>query len=124
MTEWTGLSPRKHRIQRIADIGAYNPARMSSLGSSRRFAPARLDVELGAKASKLKQAGLIKGLRDGCELAPNTRTAKLKAPLRLTRDAAEQLSRNWTVLLFNGIVLVIAGLIVAGGAVWAVRRQR
>ena len=40
------------------------------------------DVELGAKASKLKQAGLIKGLRDGCELAPNTRTAKLKAPLQ------------------------------------------
>jgi feruloyl-CoA synthase len=53
MTEWTGLSPRKHRIQRIADIGAYNPARMSSLGSSRRFAPARLDVERGANGSMI-----------------------------------------------------------------------
>jgi hypothetical protein len=40
------------------------------------------DVELGRKASKLKEAGLIGRLRDGCELAPNTRTAKLKAPLQ------------------------------------------
>ena len=39
------------------------------------------DVELGAKASELKQAGLIGQLRSGCELAPNTRTAKLKPPL-------------------------------------------
>jgi hypothetical protein len=39
------------------------------------------DVELGAKASELKQAGLIGQLRHGCELAPHTRTAKLKPPL-------------------------------------------
>jgi hypothetical protein len=39
------------------------------------------DVELGAKASELRQAGLIGRLRHGCELAPHTRTAKLKAPL-------------------------------------------
>jgi uncharacterized membrane protein HdeD (DUF308 family) len=31
---------------------------------------------------------------------------------QLTRDAAEQLSRNWTALLFNGIVLVIAGVLI------------
>lgn len=40
------------------------------------------DVELGAKASALKQAGLVGRLRPGCELAPNTRSAKLKAPLQ------------------------------------------
>ncbi len=40
------------------------------------------DVEIGAKASKLKQAGLIGRLRPGCELAPNTRSAKLKPPLK------------------------------------------
>ncbi len=39
------------------------------------------DVELGAKASDLRHAGLIGQLRHGCELAPHTRTAKLKAPL-------------------------------------------
>jgi len=31
---------------------------------------------------------------------------------QLTRDAAEQLARNWTALLLNGIVLVIAGVLI------------
>ena len=39
-------------------------------------------VKLGAKASKLRQAGLIGHVRHGCELAPDTRAAKLKAPLK------------------------------------------
>jgi hypothetical protein len=40
------------------------------------------DVELGGKASKLKQAGLIGRPHPGGELAPNTRSAKLKGPLQ------------------------------------------
>ena len=39
---------------------------------------------------------------------------------RLTRDAAEQLARNWTTLLFNGIVLVIAGVLIFS-IDWSVR---
>ena len=31
---------------------------------------------------------------------------------RLTRAAAEQLARNWTTLLLNGIVLVVAGVLI------------
>src|SRR4051794_21886358 len=31
---------------------------------------------------------------------------------RLTRDAAERLARNWTTLLLNGIVLIIAGVLI------------
>ncbi len=31
---------------------------------------------------------------------------------RLTHDAAERLARNWTTLLLNGIVLVIAGVLI------------
>lgn len=31
---------------------------------------------------------------------------------RLTRDAAEQLARNWTYLLFNGLVLIVAGVLI------------
>jgi uncharacterized membrane protein HdeD (DUF308 family) len=31
---------------------------------------------------------------------------------QLTRDAAEQLSRNWTALLFNGLVLIVAGVLI------------
>jgi uncharacterized membrane protein HdeD (DUF308 family) len=39
---------------------------------------------------------------------------------RLTHDAAERLSRNWTTLLFNGIVLVIAGVLIFS-IDWSVR---
>ncbi len=39
---------------------------------------------------------------------------------RLTRDAAEQLARNWTTLLLNGIVLVIAGVLIFS-IDWSVR---
>jgi uncharacterized membrane protein HdeD (DUF308 family) len=31
---------------------------------------------------------------------------------RLTRDAAERLSRNWTTLLLNGVVLIVAGVVI------------
>ncbi len=39
---------------------------------------------------------------------------------RLTRDAAERLARNWTMLLLNGIVLVIAGVLIFS-IDWSVR---
>jgi uncharacterized membrane protein HdeD (DUF308 family) len=39
---------------------------------------------------------------------------------RLTHDAAERLARNWTTLLFNGIVLVIAGVLIFS-IDWSVR---
>jgi uncharacterized membrane protein HdeD (DUF308 family) len=39
---------------------------------------------------------------------------------RLTRDAAERLSRNWTTLLFNGVVLVVAGVLIFS-IDWSVR---
>jgi uncharacterized membrane protein HdeD (DUF308 family) len=31
---------------------------------------------------------------------------------QLTRDAAERLSRNWTTLLLNGLVLIVAGVLI------------
>ena len=39
---------------------------------------------------------------------------------RLTRDAAEQLARNWTTLLLNGLVLVVAGILI-WSIDWSVR---
>ena len=39
---------------------------------------------------------------------------------QLTRDAAEKLARNWTALLFNGIVLVVAGVLI-WSIDWSVR---
>jgi uncharacterized membrane protein HdeD (DUF308 family) len=38
----------------------------------------------------------------------------------LTRDAAERLARNWTTLLFNGLVLVVAGVLI-WSIDWSVR---
>src|SRR5215468_1804320 len=38
----------------------------------------------------------------------------------LTRDAAEQLSRNWTTLLLNGLVLIVAGVLI-WSIDWSVR---
>jgi uncharacterized membrane protein HdeD (DUF308 family) len=39
---------------------------------------------------------------------------------RLTRDAAERLARNWTTLLLNGIVLIVAGVLIFS-IDWSVR---
>jgi uncharacterized membrane protein HdeD (DUF308 family) len=38
----------------------------------------------------------------------------------LTRDAAEELSRNWTLLLLNGLVLIVAGVLI-WSIDWSVR---
>lgn len=39
---------------------------------------------------------------------------------QLTRDAAEQLSKNWTTLLLNGLVLIVAGVLI-WSIDWSVR---
>jgi uncharacterized membrane protein HdeD (DUF308 family) len=39
---------------------------------------------------------------------------------RLTRDAAERLARNWTSLLLNGLVLIVAGVLIFS-IDWSVR---
>src|SRR6185436_17498112 len=39
---------------------------------------------------------------------------------RLTHDAAERLARNWTTVLLNGIVLVVAGVLIFS-IDWSVR---
>jgi uncharacterized membrane protein HdeD (DUF308 family) len=39
---------------------------------------------------------------------------------KLTRDAAERLSRNWTTLLLNGLVLIVAGVLIFS-IDWSVR---
>lgn len=39
-------------------------------------------VKLGKKFSKIRRQGLVGPLRPGCELARNTRSAKLKSPLK------------------------------------------
>jgi uncharacterized membrane protein HdeD (DUF308 family) len=38
----------------------------------------------------------------------------------LTRDAAQQIARNWWVLLLNGALLIVAGLLIFSIS-WSVR---
>lgn len=60
------------------------------------------DVELGAKVSELRQAGLIGPLRRGCELAPGTREAKLKAPLKGVANFTRTSPRRVDSILVTG----------------------
>ena len=69
--------------------------------------------------SRMPEPGGV--LRDFSSINPQTRLEDLMfvTPasfdgfgVRLTRDAAEQLARNWTYLLFNGLVLIVAGVLI------------
>ena len=60
------------------------------------------DVELGANASELRQAGLIGRVRPGCELAPNTRSAKLKPPLEGTVNFTQATPRRVDNIAISG----------------------
>jgi len=39
---------------------------------------------------------------------------------KLTRDAAQQIARNWWLLLLNGVLLIVAGVLIFG-IDWTVR---
>ena len=61
------------------------------------------DVELGARASQLKEAGLIGNLRPGCELGgPDTRTARLRAPLEGAVNFTQTQPRRADNILITG----------------------
>ena len=54
-----------------------------ALAATAVITPVRVDgVHLGDTHADLRARGKVGPIRPGCELAPNTRTAKLKAPLK------------------------------------------
>jgi hypothetical protein len=60
-------------------------------------------VKLGAAAADLRAAGLIGRLKPGCELeGPNTRFARLKAPLKGTVDLSQNAARKVTGIHIRG----------------------
>lgn len=55
----------------------------ASAGTSQTISSSGVgDVALGKSFDSLHHAGLVGALREGCSLAPNSRAAKLKRPLR------------------------------------------
>jgi hypothetical protein len=61
---------------------ALGPA-AATAAAPKKITPAGVgQVKLGKTFKALRQQGLVGKLRKGCELAPNTRTARLRSPLR------------------------------------------
>jgi hypothetical protein len=59
-------------------------------------------VKLGKTFQQLRAAGLVGRLRPGCELAENTRSARLKAPLRGAVNFTQSSPRKVTDITVRG----------------------
>ena len=68
----------------VAAVGAASAPAERGQAAAKRITPAGVDgVKLGKTYRKLRQQGLVKRIRKGCELGgPNTRSAGLRAPLK------------------------------------------
>ena len=68
----------------VAVGGAVAPADTGSAGAAADITPTRVDgVRVGDTFQRLRDRGLIGPIRPGCELGgPNTRSARLRAPLQ------------------------------------------
>ena len=59
-------------------------------------------VKLGITYAQLRSAGLVGPIQPGCELAPNTRGARLLAPLRGNVDFSRNAARRVTNITVTG----------------------
>jgi hypothetical protein len=59
-------------------------------------------VKLGMTFKQLRDKGLVGKLRKGCELAPNTRTARLRSPLRGVVNFTQSTPRKVTDITVTG----------------------
>jgi hypothetical protein len=76
----------------------------SALAAAIAITPAGVgDVKLGKTFNELRQANLIGGLRNGCELSgPNTKFASLRAPLKGTVDLTKTSPRKVARITITG----------------------
>ena len=59
-------------------------------------------VKLGMTFKQLREKGLVGKLRKGCELAPNTRTARLRSPLKGAVNLTQSVPRKATDITIRG----------------------
>jgi hypothetical protein len=77
-------------------------------GAATAAAPAKItfagvgQVKLGKTFKQLREAGLVGKLRKGCELAPNTRTARLLSPLKGAVNFTKSNPRKATDITVRG----------------------
>jgi hypothetical protein len=76
----------------------------SALAAAIAITPAGVgDVKLGKTFNELRQANLIGGLRNGCELSgPNTKFASLRSPLKGTVDLTKTSPRKVARVTITG----------------------
>lgn len=68
----------------IVAVGPVAAPAQTGLSAAKRITPSGVDgVKLGKTYNRLRQQGLVKRIRKGCELGgPNTRSAGLRGPLK------------------------------------------
>jgi hypothetical protein len=81
----------------ILAIGASAAPRPTAHIAAKKITPTRVgQVKLGMTFKELRELGLVGKLRRGCELAPNTRSARLRSPLRGTVNFTQSTPRKVT----------------------------
>ena len=72
------------RAGAAAALAAAQPSSNAGAATPRITGDGVGGVKIGKRFTRLREQGLVGPLRPGCELAPNTRSAKLKPPLNGT----------------------------------------
>jgi hypothetical protein len=81
---------------------ALGPA-AATAAAPKKITPAGVgQVKLGKTFKQLRQKGLVGKLKKGCELAPNTRTAKLRSPLKGSVNFTQSNPRKATDVTITG----------------------
>jgi hypothetical protein len=104
------MSPQRltRNIAATATVGALAIVPAAAPGESGHAAAKRItaagvgNVKLGKTFRQLRDAGLVGRLRAGCELAENTRSARLKAPLKGQVNFTQSAPRKVTDITISG----------------------
>src|ERR1044072_1990200 len=98
-----------------ADRVAPAPSAAPPRGSAQARAPDQPGARQGRSQARRKR-GEPGGGHDHARAPPNGRNEMFVVPgtlgYRLTRDAAKQIARNWWLLLLNGLLLIVAGVLI------------
>jgi hypothetical protein len=90
-------------IGAVAAGAAVAPAMTGSAPAPKKITSKGVgQVKLGKRFAKLREQGLVGRLRAGCELAPNTRTARLRAPLSGDVNFTQSNPRRATDITIRG----------------------
>ena len=91
------------RTALLAAIAALALTGVAWAATAKKITPKGVDgVRIGRTFQALRQDGLVGRLRPGCKLAPNTRSAHLKAPLKGSVDFTQSDPRKVVDISIRG----------------------